>query len=183
MSERWCTIESDPAVFSELVTKMGVENVSVEEIYSLDEATQSGSESSGLYGLIFLFKWREEIDNRPTANDANTEDLFFAKQVVQNACATQALLSVLLNSDTINLGSQLADLKGFISFLDPESRGLAIGNFESIRLAHNSFARADPFVQVRFSISLHTYLIYHHPDASPSYSRYHTCPATGRGQI
>lgn len=42
-------------------------------------------------------------------------------QVVKNACATQALLSVLLNVDHthIELGPTLADFKEFASPLDP----------------------------------------------------------------
>jgi len=139
---KWCTIESDPAVFTELIAAMGVQRVSVDEIYSLDESMTNKS-----YGLIFLFKWRSEVDSRSVTNDASTEEIFFAKQMVQNACATQAILSVLMNTEDIELGDQLSGLKAFTMALDSESRGISIGSCDFIRTAHNSFARAEPFLQ------------------------------------
>ena len=53
MSNDWCTIESDPAVFSELIENFGVKDTAVEEIYTLEDIAEGRS-----HGLIFLFKWR-----------------------------------------------------------------------------------------------------------------------------
>jgi ubiquitin carboxyl-terminal hydrolase L5 len=137
----WCTIESDPGVFREMIATLGVKNVSVEEIWDLDGISQSKEKS---YGLIFLFKWIQENDPRPTLDASSVPNLIFSRQMVQNACATQAILSVLLNSDAVELGEQLKDFKSFIVDLDSESRGYAIGNSDPIRQVHNSFARAEP---------------------------------------
>lgn len=42
------------------------------------------------------------------------EKVFFASQTIQNACGTQALLSVLLNKDgRIDIGAQLSEFKDF----------------------------------------------------------------------
>lgn len=86
------------------------------------------------YGLIFLFKWRQEDDNRPQLDSSNIPDLFFARQMITNACATQALLSILLNLDeSLTLPPLLSNLKEFTNSLDPETRGIAIGNSDDIR--------------------------------------------------
>jgi ubiquitin carboxyl-terminal hydrolase L5 len=143
MSSEWCTIESDPAVFTELLEKFGVKDTEVREIYSLDETEQQSG--SIPHGLIFLFKWRREADDRAIVSPDEVPGLFFASQVVTNACATQAILSVLLNSSA-EIGDQLEEFKTFVSSFDSETKGLSIGNSESIRQAHNSFARPEPFI-------------------------------------
>ena len=74
---------------------------------------------SPVYGVIFLFKYptAEQPNDRPKDGDFDydaAEQLFFAAQTIQNACGTQALLSVLLNKeDQVDLGPRLREFKDF----------------------------------------------------------------------
>lgn len=85
------------------------------------------------------------------------KSLFFAKQVITNACATQAILSILMNiessnlsnsSNSIQLGSTLKNLKEFTNDFDPELKGMTLGESEVIRSAHNSIAKPEAFEMI-----------------------------------
>lgn len=133
----WCLIESDPGVFTELVDRIGVKGVKFEEVWDMDEMPP------GVHGLVFLFKCTKSEPRQVMTMPP--PGLFFAKQVIQNACATQAILSVLMNSEVKELGKTLTHFKEFSAAFAPEMKGLAISNDATIREVHNSFARQSSF--------------------------------------
>ncbi|KAF4664156.1 hypothetical protein FOL47_005270 [Perkinsus chesapeaki] len=136
----WCTIESDPGVFTELCEDLGVKDVQFRELYSLDEETlKYECANVPVYGLVFLFKWDKKMEDQRTPLIPPPDGMFYASQVINNACATQAILSVLLNAEGLEVGDVLANLRDFTAGFDAETRGWAIGNSEEIRRAHNSF--------------------------------------------
>ncbi|KAI4281068.1 MAG: hypothetical protein L6R35_005751 [Caloplaca aegaea] len=149
MSAGWNTIESDAGVFTDLINSLGVKDVQFEELVSLD--ANFLRQRSPVYGVIFLFRYPTGDKRRATPLDGvfdheAAESQFFAAQTIQNACGTQALLSVLLNKvDAIDVGPRLQEFRDFTSAFPADLRGEALSNSELIRDAHNSFARASPF--------------------------------------
>jgi len=145
----WCLIESDPGVFSELIKEFGVTGLQVEELWSLD--AEHFERLMPVHGLIFLFKWigpsSVEASGGSVVEDSRQEKIFFPRQVIQNACATQAIISILMNCShpDMNLGPVLTELKDFTKAFDPSMKGLALSNSEVIRAVHNSFARQTIF--------------------------------------
>ena len=115
----------------------------------------TGNVKSSALGFIFLFRWVEErrarlrkiIDEEHLyVTDENTvnRSLFFAQQIVPNSCATHALISILLNIPEddvrLKLGNTLERFKLHVDGMDPEIKGLAIGNSPELAQAHNSHA-------------------------------------------
>ncbi len=62
-------------------------------------------------------------------------------QTTDNACATIALLNIIMNAEGLELGEKLHKFKQESKDLSPPLRGHMINNSVWIRTAHNSFAR------------------------------------------
>ncbi|XP_023941364.1 ubiquitin carboxyl-terminal hydrolase isozyme L5 isoform X2 [Bicyclus anynana] len=138
----WCTVESDPGVFTLLIQKFGVKGVQVEELWSINDCIFENLRP--VHGLIFLFKYvQHEEPSNPVVTDNRLENIYFAKQVINNACASQAVINMLLNCNhpDVYLGPELTKFKEFTMSFDPYMRGLTLSNSQTIRAAHNSMSR------------------------------------------
>ena len=146
--EEWCTIESDPGVFHEMIENLGVRGVEVKELWSMDRDSLLAIED--LHGLVFLFKWQKEsnvVSKMERGSQGCQDQAWFARQMINNACATIAIVNVLMNAPHLDLGPELSQLKSFTSEMDSELKGLAISNSEVIRTIHNSFAKPEPMIE------------------------------------
>lgn len=138
MSQDWCTIESDPGIFTELIKNIGVKNVQVDEILDLELLNTD----TNIYGVIFLFKYISKSNYKPNVLTNYDPSLYFAKQTIVNACATQAILAILLNNDELlDIGDTLKELKSFSIGMDPTLRGACFSNCEKVKEEHNKFAK------------------------------------------
>ena len=146
-ADQWCLIESDPGVFTELIRGFGVNGLQVEELYSL--MPECFENLKPVHGLIFLFKWVSDdySDGKLLQDYRLMNEIFFAKQVIHNACATQALINILMNCKhaDLNLGPTLTDFREFTKTFDASMKGLSLSNSELIRKVHNSFSRQQMF--------------------------------------
>ena len=119
--------------------------------------------------MIFLFKYigsktGDQRDGTLDDEAAFNGNVWFAAQTIQNACGTQALLSVLMNkteTDGVVLGGPLTDFRDFTKEFPPEIRGEALSNSDLIRDVHNSFARSSPFQSDESRVATEDDDVYH----------------------
>jgi len=146
----WCTIESDPALFNSLLCDAGVTNAQVEEIYSLDDQITS-DQVDNCFGFIFLFRWKEEEEVEDMESTC-PENVWFANQVLDNCCASLAMLNIVFNRKEVELGDHLASFKAFTQEHTPPLRGLAMQHFEYLRKIHNAYAKRAEIMQSNIDI-------------------------------
>lgn len=153
-------------------------NVQFEEL--IDLSPESLQQLNPI-GVIFLFKYQSsgpqpskdkpldgEFDYAALDEQDDDEPVWFAAQTIQNACGTQALLSVLLNkagsepeAGDVSIGPSLTEFKDFTSAFPADLRGEALSNSDLIRDTHNSFAKASPFMSDETRLATDDDDVYH----------------------
>ncbi|KAI0643237.1 cysteine proteinase [Trametes meyenii] len=158
VGEPFAVIESDPGVFTTLIHKLGVSGLEVIELYSIEPCD---TDRLNPYGLIFCYLCDTNSDSADApSTDVELEDpdarsIWFANQLNDDACASLAILNVLLNCKGVQIGQDLEEFAtdthkmSSVSSVQRNStyalyiqmRGLAFSNRASIREAQNSLAR------------------------------------------
>lgn len=104
----FAVIESDPGVFTTLVRTLGVQGLQVVELYDIEP--WASDHLHPIYGLVFCFLWRKDNDLLPKKEydiPGGGDQLWFANQLSDDACASMAILNVLLNVEEIDVGEEL----------------------------------------------------------------------------
>jgi len=147
----WCTIESDPGVFTTMLKDFGVKGIQIEELWGLEKSAIEAIRAP-LKAIIFLFKYDPEVVKKTHEKSQQSLDtsIYFAKQIINNACATQALINTLLNFDKssdkhFELGDLLDNFKNFTVDFPSDTRGETLSNSDEIRAIHNSYSRNTVF--------------------------------------
>jgi ubiquitin carboxyl-terminal hydrolase L5 len=105
----FAVIESDPGVFSSFIRSLGVGGLQVVELYDIEPWAV---DHLSPHGLVFCFLWHNDVHRPADFGDPDAERVWFANQLSDDACASLAILNVLLNtSDDVHLGSQLREFK------------------------------------------------------------------------
>ena len=112
----FAVIESDPGVFTTLVRTLGVQGLQVVELYDIEP--WASEHLHPIYGLVFCFLWKKDNDVLPKKNPDGLEDgeddsakLWFANQLSDDACASMAILNVLLNVEEVDVGEKLKEFR------------------------------------------------------------------------
>lgn len=95
-------------VFTSLTRKLGIRNLELIEMYDIEPWAVDHLNPRG---LIFCFLWRKD-SHRPTDfDDPAAERVWFANQLSDDACASHAILNVVLNCPDIDIGDPLRSFK------------------------------------------------------------------------
>lgn len=112
----FAVIESDPGVFTNLVRTLGVRGLQVVELYDIEP--WASDHLHPIYGLVFCFLWKKDNDvlskKKPESIEDGGDDsakLWFANQLSDDACASMAILNVLLNVENVDIGEKLKEFR------------------------------------------------------------------------
>ncbi|KAI0474981.1 ubiquitin carboxyl-terminal hydrolase [Xylariaceae sp. FL0804] len=135
----WVELESEPGFFNAMLHELGAKDLKIQEVLGIDEVTLAELRKP-VHGLIFLYQWNGE-DESDEGREPCPQNLWFGNQTTTNACATVALMNIIMNAQDAKLGPELLEFKSLTKSLSPPHRGHALDRNDFIRGIHNSVAR------------------------------------------
>ncbi|KAI0098441.1 cysteine proteinase [Daldinia grandis] len=137
----WVELESEPGFFNAILQELGAKDFKVQEVYSLDPEILEFLPKR-VHGLIFLFQYDGSDEPSNQANRQECPDyLWFTNQTSANACATVALMNIIMNAQDVTLGTELQKFRESTKEQPPPYRGISLDKNDFIRSVHNSVAR------------------------------------------
>lgn len=138
----WVEIESEPAFFNAMLHSFGAPSFQIRELWGLDPEALAFLPRP-VHGLIFLYQYNEEDEDEDMAEKREEcpEGLWFGNQTTANACATVAIMNILMNASDPGFGPELTEFKAATANLPPPQRGQMLDTNDFIRGIHNSAAR------------------------------------------
>ncbi|CAD5225943.1 unnamed protein product [Bursaphelenchus okinawaensis] len=112
MTTQWLPLESNPDVFNDFLTRIGVKKAKCVDVYGFDDELISFIPKPHL-ALILCYPDYKKVDEimKPVYDKVSAEGaivpdkIFFMKQKISNACGTFALFhSIAQNTDKLDIG-------------------------------------------------------------------------------
>lgn len=92
-------------MFTSLTRKLGIRGLEVVELYDIEP--WAVDHLRNLRGLIFCFLWNKDAHHPADFEDPAAERVWFANQLIDDACASQAILNIVLNCPDVDIGGGL----------------------------------------------------------------------------
>ena len=103
-------------LFTSLTRRLGIHGLELVEMYDIEPWAV---DHLNPYGLNFCFMWHKDSHRPADFEDPAAERVWFANQLSDDACATQAILNVLLNCPDIDIGEELRNFKEETESMSP----------------------------------------------------------------
>ncbi|KAK4194974.1 hypothetical protein QBC40DRAFT_25733 [Triangularia verruculosa] len=130
----WAEVVSSPAVFTDIMRKLGVRDAWIEDALVLENLSSMFSQP--VHGLVFLQKY-SSMHKILLPNQPDKSAVWFAQQTATNACGTIAIINILMNAKDAALGDKLSEFKEASKDLSSAWRGNMIATSPFIRCAHS----------------------------------------------
>jgi ubiquitin carboxyl-terminal hydrolase L5 len=103
-------------VFTSLTRRLGVRGLELLELYDIEPWAVDHLRPRG---LVFCFMWRKDAHRPGDFSDPAAERVWFANQLSDDACASLAILNILLNCPDIEIGAELAAFRRETESMSP----------------------------------------------------------------